>query len=112
MEQLVDIFKQQAKEKEDSATRQRVQKETALTQRVQMEGRQTALEIEEQPTDTPQEHPSISKGIPMVSQDEDNLEEEEEGPATRTRARASTRTITQEVLMQMADVSGSGRAII
>ena len=76
-----------------------------------MEEFQTALEIEEQPTETPQEHPSINKGIPMVSQDEDEIEEEEEGPATRTRARASTRTITQEVLLQMADVSGSGGAI-
>jgi len=37
LEQLVNIFKQQAKEKEDSATRQKVHKENALTQRVRME---------------------------------------------------------------------------
>ena len=76
-----------------------------------MEETQTALEVEEQPTDTPQEHPSINNGIPMVSQDEEEEEDEEEGPATRTRARAYTRTITQEVLLQMVDVSGSGSAI-
>ncbi len=38
--------------------------------------------------------------------------EDEEGSATRTRARAATRTITQEVLLQMTDVSGNGRAIM
>jgi len=111
LEQLVDIFKQQAKEKEDSATRQRVHKENALTQRVQMEEAQMTLEVEEQPTDTPPEHPTNNNSIPMVSQDMEEEEDEEEGPATRTRARASTRTITQEVLLQMADVSGSGSAI-
>jgi len=111
LEQLVDIFKQQAKEKEDSATRQRVHKENALTQRVQMEEAQMTLEVEEQPTDTPLEHPTNNNSIPMVSQDMEEEEDEEEGPATRTRARASTRTITQEVLLQMADVSGSGSAI-
>ena len=114
LEQLVNIFKQQAKEKEDSATRQRVHKENALTQRVQMEEAHTALEIEMQPTDTPPEHPAINNMIPMVSQEmeeEEEDDEEEEGPATKTRARASTRTITQEVLLQMADVSGRGSAI-
>ena len=47
----------------------------------------------------------------MVSQDMEEEEDEEEGPATRTRARASTRTITQEVLLQMADVASSSSAI-
>ena len=40
LEQLVDIFKQQAKDKEDSATQQRVHKENALTQRVHMDEEQ------------------------------------------------------------------------
>ena len=48
-------------------------KENALTQRVQMEEAQTALEIEEQPADTPPEHPTNDNSIPMVSQD---MEEE------------------------------------
>jgi len=48
----------------------------------------------------------------MVSQEMEEEEDEEAGPATRTRARASTRTITQEVLLQMADVTGSRSAII
>ena len=111
LEQLVDIFKKQAREKEDSATRQRVHEENALTQRMQMEEAQTALEIEEQLTDTPPEHPTNNNDIPMVSQDMEEEEEDEEGPATRTRARAATRTITQEVLLQMTDVSGNDSAI-
>jgi hypothetical protein len=84
LEQLVNIFKKQAREKEDSATRQKVHKENALTQRVQMEEAQAALEIEEQSMDTPPEHPTINNGIPMISQDMEDVEEDEEGPATRT----------------------------
>ena len=76
-----------------------------------MEEAQTALEIEEQSTDTPPEHPTNNNGIPMVSQDMEEVEKDEEGPATRMRARAATRTITQEVLLQMTDVSGNGSAI-
>ena len=49
--------------------------------------------------------------IIMVSQDIDEEDEIEEGPVARTIVRASARTITQKVLLQMADVSGSGGAI-
>ncbi len=76
-----------------------------------MEEAQMALEIEEQSTDIPPEHPTNNNGIPMVSQDMEEVEEDEEGPATRTQARAATRTITQEVLLQIPDVSGNGSAI-
>ena len=65
-----------------------------------MEEAQAEQQIEMQPTDTPPEHPTINNMIPMVSQDMEDEEDEDEGPATRTRARASTRTITQEVLLQ------------
>ncbi len=64
LEQLVDIFKKQAREKEDSATRQRVHKENALTQRVQMEEAQMALEIDGHPTRTPNQQQWYPNGIP------------------------------------------------
>ena len=78
-----------------------------------MEEAQAEQHIEIQPTETPPEKPNINNMIPMVSQDMEEEEEEgeDEGPATSTRARASTRTISQEVLLQMADLSGSGGAI-
>jgi len=100
LEKLVDIFKQQAKEKEDSATRQRVRKERALTQRVRTETRQATKEM--LPTYTPQEPQGISKSIPKISQNEKCVEKEVDGPATRTRARTATR-YTQDVLLHIAN---------
>ena len=68
-------------------------------------------EVEEQPADTQPEHPTNDNSIPMVSQDMEDEKEERDNPATRTQARAATRTITQEVLLQMTDVSGNNGAI-
>ena len=40
-----------------------------------------------------------------ISQDDDIFEEECESPAQRTRSRTTARTITQEVLMQVMDIT-------
>ena len=112
VEQLLDIFKQQAKEKEDTTAHQRVLKESAQTQRVQLETEQEQQQVEMQPTSMPNEHPTIDNTILMVSQDEEEEDEEVAGPSVKTRARTTTRTVTQEVLLQMADVSSSGIAVM
>ena len=99
------------KEKEDNATQQRMQKEKTLPQRVQVEEEQEHQQLVIQPTDTPAEQPTIDNMITMVFQDIAEEDEIAEGPAARTRARSSTRIITQELLLQMTDVSASGGAI-
>ena len=74
VEQLLDIFKQQAKEKEDTTAQQMVLKESSISQRVQIETEQEQQQFEIQPTSTPYEHSTIDNMIPMVSQEEEEEE--------------------------------------
>jgi len=53
---------------------------------------------------TPEDHDTGS-GPNFISQDDDIFEEECEIPARRTRSRTTARTITQEVLMQVMDIT-------
>ena len=58
-----------------------------------------------QPTANPTELPTYDSSIPMVSQDVEEQDEITSGPSARTRVSMSTRSITQEVLLQMTDIS-------
>jgi hypothetical protein len=120
VDQLMLIFKQQAKKAKDNATTQRVLKECAQAERVR-----TKEDTIETPTAEPSnepttafhnmpittfphlevEYPDIDVGIingriPLVSQDDNN------GPAANTPIQWQRQTITQDYLFSMLDIPG------
>ena len=69
------------------------------------------MEIALQPSARPTEQPSSDNSIPVVYQEIEDQDETETGPTKRTRAKTSTSSITQEVLLQMADILSMSNAI-
>ena len=104
VDQLMTIFKQQAKKAKDDATTQRVQKERARAERVHNE---QATRPASPSTIPPLEvtYPAIDvgslQGTPIISQDEDDID-----PAANTRLQRQVRTLTQDCLFHMMDIPG------
>ena len=59
---------------------------------------------------TTPEDQDTGSGPNFISQDDDIFEEECESPARRTRSRTTARTIKQEVLMQVMDITKTKKA--
>jgi len=110
IEQLMRIFKEKVRTEVDSATVQRVLRKEALSQRVHKEAEHASDDAEMQAESTTPEDHNTGSGPNFISQDDDIFEEECESPARRTRSRTTARTITQEVLMQVMDITTTKNA--
>jgi hypothetical protein len=107
VDQLMLIFKQQAKKAKDNATTQRVLKERAQAERVHNE----SMPSPTGPSPPPPfevDYPNIDlgnlRGTPVISQDEDN--NKQSSPASNTCQQWKVRTITQDYLFHMMDIPG------
>ena len=103
VDQLMVIFKQQARDSIDAATAQRVLRERAQTQRVVTEAQPQAqasptptFQVEDDDDSAPR-----PQAIPQITQDED-----ESPPAANTRQQRETRTLTQDFMLQCMEIPG------
>ena len=104
------IFKEKTRTEVDSAAVQRVLRKEALSQRVHKEAEHASEDAEMQAERTTPEDHNENSGPNFISQDDDIFEEESESPARRTRSRTTARTVTQEVLMQVMDITTTKKA--
>ena len=107
IQQLMKIYKLEAKKQHTHADSQRVRKESALEQRVHKE-------VESEKTEeavTPK--PSAStQGLPQfIETEEENKDNLANSPAMSTRTKTAARTITQDILMHVAETTTRGNEI-
>ena len=103
VDQLMEIYKQQARDSIDAATAQRVLRQRAQDERVRNEqiiqpvtvSPQFELEVSDH-TDQP------PAAIPQITQDEYH----ESTPASNTRQQRETRTLTQDYILQCMEIPG------
>jgi hypothetical protein len=107
VDELMLIFKQQAKKAKNNATTQRVLKERAQAEGVHNESTPSPTS----PSPPPPfkvNYPNIDvgnlQGTLVISQDEDN--NEQSSPASNTCQQQKVRTITQDYLFHMMDIPG------
>jgi len=107
VDQLMRIFKHQAKKAKDDATTQRVLKERARDERVHNE----ELDQPTIPSPLPPlevTFPAIDvgtlRGTPVISQDDDNIIHST--PSANTCFQCQVRTLTQDYLYHMMDIPG------
>ena len=108
IEQLMQIFKQQAKSAHNGADSQRVLMEEALSQRVQTEEVAEETENNSELEDSAIQENQYTNPVLTETPDPDEVQE---SPAMSTRSKATPRTITQDVLMHVAEISGGKNGI-
>jgi hypothetical protein len=114
VDQLMVIFKQQARAAKDAATAQRVLRERTQVERVIKEERQahvaketTQAQVTALPTIEIKELNDIAEspqGIPQITQDEYN--KYTTPPLANTRQQRETRTLTPEFMLQCMEIPG------
>jgi hypothetical protein len=105
VDQLMLIFKQQAKKAKDNATTQRVLNERALAERVHNESTPSPTGLSPPPpfeVNYPDVDVSNLRGTPVISQDEDS--NEQSSPASNTHHQRKVCTIRQDYLFHMMDI--------
>jgi len=114
VDQLMVIFKQQARAANDAATAQRVLRERAQAERVIEEERQAN---EAQTSRTPTSFPPIPaispsleleelnpQGLPQIMQDKPD--DYNDSPAANTRQQRETRSLTQDFMLHCMEIPG------
>jgi hypothetical protein len=105
VDQLMLIFKQQAKKAKDNATTQRVLKEHAQAERVHNKSTPSTT-CPSQPPPFEVDYPDVDvgnlQGTPVIAQDEDN--NKQSSPASNTGQQRKVCTITQDYLFHMMDI--------
>jgi hypothetical protein len=104
VEKLMEVFKIQAEKATCKAAAQRVLRERAFTKRVDTEALATVAvpttplpELEVEYPDTTEDSPS---NIPVILQDDDNA------PAANTQSQQQNRTLTQDYMLHMMEITG------
>ena len=107
IQQLMNIYKLEAKKQHTHTDSQRVRKESALEQRVHKEVESEKMEeaVTPKPSASTQ---SLPQFIETEEENEDNLAN---SPAMRTRTKTAARTITQDILMHVAETTTRGNEI-
>jgi hypothetical protein len=107
VDQLMLIFKQQAKKAKDNATTQRVLKEHAQAERVHNESTPSSTGPSP-PLPFKVDYPNVDvgnlQGTPVILQDEED--NKHSSPASNTCQQRKVRTITQDYLFHMMDIPG------
>jgi hypothetical protein len=119
VDQLMVIFKQQARAANDAATAQRVLRERAQAERVIEEERQaneaqtsrTPTSFAPLPTISPRfeleernDIPASPQGIPQITQDDPD--DYNDSPAANTRQQRETRSLTQDFMLHCMEIPG------
>jgi hypothetical protein len=106
VEQLIDIFKVQAEKATCEARSACILQEQAQAQRVQAESQRVLTEsphnipellIEETSTHTSNNR----RGVPLISQDEEDYDDNNQSPSENTRLQQHRGMLTQEYMMHM-----------
>ena len=102
VDQLMEIYKQQARDSIDAATAQRVLRERARAQRVLNEQAEpvTVSPLFEAEGSSPTAPPPSA--IPQITQDDDH----DSPPASNTRQQRENRTLTQDFMLQCMEIPG------
>ena len=114
VEQLMEIFKVQAEKATCEARTTRILREQAQAQRVLSEAQRVTSQKQITPPHNHnfeiEEIRTINKnnmrGVPTITQEDDESVEADRPPAENTRLQRQTRTLTQEYLMHMMELPG------